>query len=495
MISVGPGLPHIALPPHSTIVSPTSHREPTVPERQTNDQLFPLPLVPIEVMMLHDDWPHYPMSCGATFTFQGSIVREAYSQAIEMAVARHPFFRAVIRPSLRHQWVWQDAPTPRKVEWLGDAAAVDFAAARPYQLDREPGWRMWVTNDNNTTRIFCEFHHTCCDGAGGMSFMQDVFGFYAQLVADRVTGGRIKVPSIAPKNVLLLRKRGHFERKPLTRSQRVLRGLTDVTAHVGLAMRSVRPLATRRDTVSVATTTIEPPRYATIRFDRAFLKRLRQRAANQNATLNDLVIRELFLVLRQWNLEHAPSTRTGTLRIVIPMSLRTRADLEMPSTNRLSYAFLTRVDRQMSNAKDLLETIRKETKLIRRYRLPIGMLNQLSVLKAIRVGVPAVFSPNRCLATAVLSNVGDPTRRFNVSFPREDGKLLVGNLALEGFSGITALRPLTRVAFFFNTYGGRLALSSRVDPLHFTHDDACEMLDRLSVRLGASSPQGLRASA
>ena len=461
-----------------------------VPNPTSYDSLFPLPLVPVEVMMLHDDWPDYPMSCGAKFTFQGKIDQAAYNQAVSMAVERQPLFRAVIRRSLRHQWVWQPAETPRRVEWLGDSPAVDFAAVRPYQLDREPGWRMWVSERDGFTKVYCECHHTCCDGAGGIAFMGDVFGFYAQIMAERDAGNHTF--TFEHKDPLLLRRRGKFERKTLPTGYRALRSVTDVASHIGMAMQSIRPLAAHRTSVDAVTM---EPRYASLRFDRAFFRQLRERSAAQNATLNDLLARDLFLVLRDWNRQHDPANSPGPLRIVVPMNLRTRVDLQMPSTNRLSYAFLTRDDHEMSSPQALLRTICHETKLIRRHRLPIAFLDQLRILKAARVGMRIVFWPNRCLATAVLSNVGDPTRRFQVGFPREQGKIRVGNLLLRKLSAMTPLRPLTRVAFFFNTYGNQLTLSARLDPRHFTHEDAVELLERMAVRLGATVPVRYRAAA
>lgn len=448
----------------------------------------------MEVMMLHDNWPHYQMNCGATFTFKGWIDQEAFHEAVHLALRQHPLLRAVIRRSLRHQWVWEAACFEREPIWMDDKEPADFARIIPYQHDREPGWRIWFNQQDDIAKIFVEFHHTVTDGGGGMIFMQDVFGHYAAIVAKRVSGGAMVIPKAAYRNPELLLQRGNFVRKVLPKRETLQRTYHDLKTNLALVAQPPKPLAIKR-TRSVAQTTREEPRYATINFDRDFTRGLRDSASQQHANLNDLMTRELLLILRDWNLEHAPGQSPGPLRIVIPMSLRSGIDVHMPATNRFGYAFITRNKKQLAAETTLLQTISEETKLIRRYRTPIGVLNQIGLLSTTRVGMGAVFSPNRCFSTAVLSNVGDPTRRFTVKFPRENGRMVVGNLEMTHFSGMTGTRPLTRAAFFFNTYGGRLSLSARVDPMHFTQQDAHELLSRFAERLRYQQVSRLRASA
>ena len=98
---------------------------------------------------------------------------------------------------------------------------------------------------------------------------------------------------------------------------------------------------------------------------------------------------------------------------------------------------------------------------------------------------PLVFSPERCLATAAFSNLGDPSRRFRTRFPRENGLIRVGNLIMHQFEGTTALRPNTRAGLFVNTYGNQLSISVRLDPTIYSISDAETFLDRFAGRIDA----------
>ena len=109
------------------------------------------------------------------------------------------------------------------------------------------------------------------------------------------------------------------------------------------------------------------------------------------------------------------------------------------------------------------------------------------------VMLPFVLSRNVCLATVVLSNAGDPSRRFTAKFPRQSGRIVCGNLVLEAITGVPPLRVKTRAAFSISQYDRRLAVSLRCDPHYFRLEDTATLLDIYVRRLCQSA--GLAAGA
>jgi hypothetical protein len=77
-----------------------------------------------------------------------------------------------------------------------------------------------------------------------------------------------------------------------------------------------------------------------------------------------------------------------------------------------------------------------------------------------------------CLCTAVLTNLGDPTRRLQSRFPRQDGKLVVGNLLITGAGGAPTLRRHTHAAISVNTYCEQLTFTLHMNTMLFTREDA-----------------------
>ena len=79
---------------------------------------------------------------------------------------------------------------------------------------------------------------------------------------------------------------------------------------------------------------------------------------------------------------------------------------------------------------------------------------------------------DRCNATTILSNVGDPSRRFTASFPRDKGRVVAGNLRLEAISGVPPMRLKTHATLAIFSYLRNLTLSVRCDPYRFSPEDA-----------------------
>jgi hypothetical protein len=111
-------------------------------------------------------------------------------------------------------------------------------------------------------------------------------------------------------------------------------------------------------------------------------------------------------------------------------------------------------------------------------------------LAAIPRGMQMAMTGERCFATAVLTNVGDPTRRFSVRFPRqEDNRLVIGNLLLENILGSPPLRPLTRAGAAITAYGGRLTLSLRCDPHCFSREQTRDLLAAYVTQVRRGLPE------
>ena len=215
-------------------------------------------------------------------------------------------------------------------------------------------------------------------------------------------------------------------------------------------------------------------------------KRLRESARQQGATLNDLLLRDLFLVIRDWNQQLEGKNQRGRLRINVPISLRSDDDCVMPATNRMSFAFLTRNVSACESPDELLRSISEEVKVTVRDRHTLYFLGALAAAKSFGILRRSLRS-KRCLSTAVLTNMSDPTRRFITQLPRRAGLVIAGNLALTNISGIPPMRRLTRAVFSLCDYGQQLTISLRCDPLSFSPADTRRLLDQYASQLAKSA--------
>lgn len=428
--------------------------------------------------MVADDREAYPMNCGAEFIFQGQMQRAAFETALSKAVARHPMLGVELSRNSKGALTWIDLGDQIKSQWLSkDTPNSEFANPKPIRWGKEAPLRVWVQTAEGRTNLQFEWHHACCDAAGGMLLVEDLFVFYANEMCDA------DPMEPRPLDTSVLVKRGGLHaavKQPL--GDRIVAIWKDVCKSFSLGTHPPAKLASSRDDGPTIPTGSSRMRYVARHFDHDYLRSLRCAATEQGATFNDFVIKNLFVVAKKWNEIHTRVDPHQHFRIVMPMSLRGAAERQMPAANCLSYAFLTRSSQEIESDQ-LLAGIQEETHAMRKYQLPVGMLKKLRFLSRLGIGMERFFKEDTCCGTALLTNLGDPTRRFHSRFPRERGLIRVGNLLLENIVGIAPLRPLTRAIFDVFTYGNRLSLALRCDPHFFTEDDSNALVDLFAREL------------
>jgi hypothetical protein len=195
-------------------------------------------------------------------------------------------------------------------------------------------------------------------------------------------------------------------------------------------------------------------------------------ATKSNTAINDLFIAALFSTLRDWNVQNHSRSNVGRLRIMMPTDMRETADFGMPAANIVSYTFIAREMRDIQNLPELTSDVARETTRIKNERRGLAFGDALSEATRRRWMLPWLVSGKRCLATAVLSNAGDPTKRFTAKLPRDNGRVVAGNLILEDFIGVPPLRIKTHVTISIITYLRKLTICMRCCPRHFGERDA-----------------------
>jgi hypothetical protein len=202
---------------------------------------------------------------------------------------------------------------------------------------------------------------------------------------------------------------------------------------------------------------------------------LRRFATDRGATVNDVLLRDLFVTLRGWNAQHGDLRDRANLRLLMPQNLRDREDRGMPAANLMSFAFVTRRADRCDNPDSLLQSIHEETTAIRRGKLSLYFLGSLASLQSAGL-LPWLLRREMCFSTVVLTNLGDSTRRFSTRFPRTADGLVVGNLIYEGVDAVPPLRPLTRAAFAIRNNPHTLTISLKTDARLFSSTDTEQLL-------------------
>ena len=341
--------------------------------------LFPLPLVPFEEYMLTDDRPAYPMNIFARLHFAGHLDRATLETAFRDSVARHPLFCALVRQTGKNRFEWIDGShVPHQFHWIDASAEAAAPCVPPIDLRREPGLRLWTVNDCQGSRVLVQAHHACCDGIGAFGWLVDLFRAHAALVGTAKGRKGARAPDFE-----LLRTRGS---SGLTRRE-TLRILGRYVRLVPSVFRTVRhkPLALvpTPPTIDAPGPAKEYPASYTQSITAAEFAALKAAAIGRHVGLDELLARDLFLAVAEWQSRHAPGACEGWRRIWVPMNLRTMAHRWLPATNMIGTVFFDRHQDHVADPQRLLESLHREMQLIRARRIDHMLLFSMRMVKAL----------------------------------------------------------------------------------------------------------------
>ena len=433
------------------------------------------PLDPFEHLMLIDDRPGHPMCFYVECVVEGPLQENWLRDAVRTAAQRHPAFHSRVGyRGGRQEWVGADVqPT---VVWNPTAEGAD--SWRPFDLRREGGVRLVVLGDGeHRHRVVMQVHHSVCDGIAACEFFGDVWAVYAGTEPRPFSSGRAaRLPPV-----------DNVPHPPPAASGHDMARETWALASfwpTALACVANGPDSLTRSPGITARSKVDPrsPPYESMEFDQPFTTRLRAAAAADKVSLNDMIVAATMRAAIAWNTR--AGRRAGNVRITMPVNLRKPGQRE-PASNDLGYAFLDRTAAQCADGKSLAVSIAAATRWILDndaatfFLAAIGFLARWPWLLRLTTRLPL------CISTAVVSNVGDASRRMRSGVGREDGRDAPGDLVIQGFVGVPPLRPRTRAAIGVTTYAGRLSLcclcSAHPDP----HAGARLFLDLVSKELAA----------
>jgi hypothetical protein len=432
-----------------------------------------LPLTIFEKYMFFDDRPEYPMDSFRRLIFSGSLDTDVFVQALAAVVQWNPMLRSIVLKKGRNLY-WKEADRPLFVKKTKGSAC---PVPERIQIQSEPGLKIYFAEGDRQTQVLLQFHHAVSDGIGEMEFIGDVLTDYAV----RITG---QTPPDNPRKIdpELLKIRG---KSGLTMKKYFRYFFDTALTTKQILFGNPSPL-----TPCLAEPKILDIYYTFCRQELSHEETQHYlSAAKQNgATVNEMLLRDLFLTLGSWR-QHWVDLRTNPMfRVAVPMNLRTEEHRYIPASNTVTMLFLDRRYRQCldGNSEKLLQGIRREMGWIRRTEQKHCLLTTLLARNRLPGGLAMALRYPQCRSTVVLSNLG----RILESLPlprREDGCVKVGEAVLEDVDANPPIRPETLISFSVLMYAGRLRLVLRHDSQNMTEEQANDFLQRFMTAIRAAS--------
>jgi hypothetical protein len=465
------------------------------PSQIESKEIFPLPLVAMEYFWLWDDTPSHPKRFRIVIELSGIVNVLRLQQSLELAIVRHPLLISVIEsrgaqkqwaipsePKLGWQWngsPWQESPFPD--EW---------------DLTTEGGLRIWGSQHHDTAEISFETHHAVSDALGLRQFLRDFFVAYDELTKDPACS-----PKLPPTAYDRLKDRGHFFRPTPTADSRSTTTWEKIVGAYHFHFRGPIPIAASKGSGS-SRDGRGRHYYFRHTFDRKQTERIEQRQAEQAlqifgtnphsndlsnerpslvdslSTFNDAAIVHMLQVLAVWNREQGSASANQRLRIMVPTDLRAPRDSRLSATNRLGFGFVVAATKDCSDFSTLLRSVQLQTLSIRKYRLGLDFVEIFGLLAKYPKMAEWLIRRKRCLATGVLTNMGDSFGRFRKHFDSVEGRFRVGDVFVESFAGYPPLRPKTHVGMGMSRCAGRLTMGLIIDSQRFSREQAAQLSHR-----------------
>ncbi len=468
--------------------------------------LFPFPLVPMEHFWLWDDTPTHPKRFRIVVGFRGVIDPKRLEKSLSLALSRHPMLLSVIRtqagvkcwyqmeePQVRWQWgecKWEESPFPRT-----------------WDLTKEAGIRLWGHQNETTAELSVEVHHASSDGLGIRQFLRDVFLAYEHLTNDPSC-----VPHLPKVAYDRLSARGSFSRPKPTEDSRSTTFWEKVVGAYHFHFLGPTPIATPKSAPTLERS-VNQHHYFRHIFDREETDRiqrvhsdyaLRTMSEKFNAlgvasdqsiskeslgTFNDFAIARMMQVIASWNQSNGSVTQNQRVRIMVPTDLRTLQDSRAPATNRIGFGFVVAPLRECHHLVGLLKSVRQQIHAIRKYRLGLDFVEIFGLFANFPRIAAWLIRRKRCLATGILTNMGDSFGRFRKHFESIEGSLKVGDVYVESFAGFPPLRTKTHFGVGMSHCSGKLTMGVVIDGEALSRADA-ERLSQLWIQAWLDSIHG-----
>ncbi len=435
---------------------------------RTPDALFPQSFTTFEYYYYLSHRPAYPSVIPIRVECRGPLQREIFERAYEQAHGRHPLLSARIEHD-RKNWPMWVAGEPAPIDW---AEEVGSPTDEPLPVPEPHGLKLLVRREGDTTVMVFVFPHVAVDGMGAFQFIEDLMVAYAHGCSS--DAGE---PPWRPLNRALLKDRdGYSLFKGRIRLIDVVRA---ARASLSPSLRRAAVVSDRDARPSAASDSGRPDDFLVHVLTEHETAELSRVARKLSVRLNDLLVRDFYLMLAGWN-RGTPESRRP-IRLLVPINVRRRQDYRMPAANAFSFAFLTRHQRDCRQRDELLASIRTEMATIKRTKRG---LSYEAGLRLTCLWPPLLrWSLNRdwAFATAVFSNLNGGFD--HMLLPWRDGRRTAGELVLENGYGIGPIRPKTRICCAVHSYAGRMSICFRCERQCFDPDQRRALLEAYLAQL------------
>ena len=352
-----------------------------------------------EHYMYADDRVDLPMNFFIRFSFSGTLHLKRFESALLKVLPGQLLFQSLLNGESRTRagklkWIPLSTTQLPYIDVEPIGVPIDWSkTSRHIDLQMEIGLRFFIRTGNEKTIVTMQIHHSCSDAIGALEFFEEVMKHYH---------------SRAGKTKSVTHKQFEGREFHLSVKEKILRSKHDMSRAYKFISNSPLPLdsgsppdefAFRRNSAHLSS--------KTVLLEKEDVRRLKKRAGDNNVTLNDLFLSELFVTIAHFNPEK--SNESDCFRIAMPINMRTISHAGLPSANIVSICCLDRLRKSITDEKQFVAGIADETREIKKNQLGLALLRTMKRFSRYTGGLDLLVAPRKpfmCCATVVLSNLG-----------------------------------------------------------------------------------------
>ena len=440
-----------------------------------------LPLTSFEKYMILDDHPGYEMVVLMEWAFRGKINQNLLVEAYKRVAKYEPLFRAVLSKE-KNKLFWNvddQYLVPLVFETTEDS--IEQSEGTRYMVSLPPEERCGQIivrqyRDGIAFEVFV--HHAIGDGLGVNQFFADWMKEYDLLLHGQTDTSSL---NFHPDTELFKRREEfHFKPKEKTSLSTILYDIYKGVAQ--FFCRRVLPMFKEEQPTADSKLTDVCPMYWR-RFGEDFFLKYKAKAKSFGASVNTLMMRDMYITLRKWNEKHPvddkPVERQKRwFRMLAPMNIRTDFHKTMPCANILGYIFLDRRPVDCDRSEEFLKLIQDDMLRCKNLHSGAIFVSAIQFLEKIPGVMSLLTSDKQCHCSIILSSVGNICKSSQQEDYRKNDDIRIEHdeypLQLFRMLGAPPTRPHTPISIGVMQRQNEAFLSCRYDLNVMTEDTMLE---------------------
>ncbi len=441
---------------------------------------FPLQLTAMEKFFVWDEQPSYPKRFQIVVDCDGVLSGDQWIVALSETIYRHPMLVATIRDTDR-EWILPTSPA-FEVAFI-DSHSIEATASSPSMIADllsksscrsgaiASNLRVAVVQGSDSTVLAFDVLHAACDGLGMRVFIEDATTRYNAIVQEdeslqrwkRLDYDRLKHRNECPEYGQQSDMRATTLREKLVHAYHFhFRGPYPVKSVQDKSARK-HPLTFRSRELCDETTST-----------------MREYLTNQSAGINEWAAKCILESISEW--QKRSQLKALRSRLMVPIDLRVWEDLRLSACNKIGFAFVVNEPNSANVDAGLLASCKIQFEAIKKLCLGADFVRMFDGAKRFGWLVRMILQRSNCLATAVLTNLGDVTARQRKG-RTVDKRSASGDLRLRAIYGWPPIRKGTQVGLGICRYDQRISIACVMDGYAFTEDEADEFFELLISKL------------